>query len=151
MAIYFNGSEVTGTVYMNGTEMDSVIANGTTVWENCPCTEGATLIDYSWSPGNNISNFISTYGSLGIYDTTPYFSQGSGSPDSRITFSLLPGYQVTYYNQSEHGTCSGTSCASCGGTHVIYVGHTVTGLQGASLGASGNGGSRFKVTCTCCS
>lgn len=154
--LIFNGTTLAwdDDVYFNGTALTvgkKIYFNGTEVWKKHPYEPGQVVFTYSWSNGSNISNFQSSY--VNVYTaafSSGSFTQGSGSPDSRYTFTLADGFRVSYYNQSEYGTDSdGSGSGNTGGTYVIYVGNTVSGLTdstyGFSIPGSGNGGSSFKV------
>lgn len=127
-------------VNVNGTAMTEVYINGTKVWTRYPYPIGTTIYTYSWSNGSNINNFItSIYASYPLaFASAPYYIQGSGNPDSRIQFTLAAGFQVSSYTQAQFGTTA--PYGSIGGTFVVFVGNTVSGLNG-----SGNGGSSFTV------
>ena len=155
--IYFNGSALTGQhdTYLNGVAMDNVYLDGVKIWTRHPYAIGTEIFTYSWGAGGNINNFISTYHATYplAFASTPSYSQGSGSPDSTLGFTLADGFYVSYYNQDEYGTDSdGVGASNTGGTYNIWQGNTVTGLArtggGGSLSitSSGNNGSSFKVT-----
>lgn len=156
--ITFNGTaidEVDDDVYFNGTALATykgVYFNGTRVWTKHPYTPNSVIFTYSWSAGGNISGFrTTTYNAYtDVFASQPTFTQGTGSPDSRLQFTLNSGYRVSYYNQSEYGTDSdGAGAGNTGGLYTIYVGNTVSGLTGntysLSKPGSGNGGSSFKI------
>jgi hypothetical protein len=149
--------EVDDEVYFNGTAIATykgVYLNGTRVWTKHPYTPNSVLFTYSWNNGSNINNFItdSAYyaGYTDAFASAPSYTQGSGSPDSRLQFVLADGFRVSYYNQAEYGTDSdGAGAGNTGGTYRIYVGNTVSGLSGVTYSlskpGSGNGGSSFKI------
>ncbi len=150
-SIYFNGSELTGQhdVNFNGVAMDNVYFNGSKIWTKHPYALDTLIFTYSWGAGGNIDNLRTTYyGNYPLaFDSQPSYSSGSGSPDSVLVIDLAAGFYVSYYSQDEYGTDSdGTGASSTGGSHNIWVGHTVTGASGFSIPSSGNGGSTIKVT-----
>ena len=151
--IYFNGSALTGQhdVKLNGTDMDNVYLNGTKIWTRHPYAIGTQIFNVSFGAGGNCDSFIgSTYDSYPLAFTArpSYHSGSSGSQDKRCRFTLADGFYVSYYSQAELGTDSdGTGASNTGGSHVLYVGGTVSGLTGSfSISSSGNGGTTFKVT-----
>ena len=159
--ITFNGTaidEVDDDVYFNGTALATykgVYFNGTRVWTKHPYNVGEVLFTYSWNNGSNINNFItdSAYyaGHTDAFASAPSYYQGSGSPDSRLQFTLADGFYVSFYSQAQAGTDSdGSGSSNTGGTYRIWVGHTVSGLEfhtySSSVSSSGNGGSSFKIS-----
>ena len=151
--IYFNGSKLTGQhdVKLNGTDMDNVYLNGTKLWTRHPYAIGTEIFTYSVGAGGNSDNlrttFFQTYPLA--FDAQPNYIEGSGgAQDSRLNFNLAAGFYVSFYSQAELGTDSdGTGASNTGGSHVLYVGGTVSGLSsGFSISSSGNGGTTFKVT-----
>ena len=143
------------SVYVNGTALDygkKIYLNGTEVYQIVPYAPGTEIFTYSVSAGGNIGNLVSSYGSTysHVFETAPYFIEGSGSPDSRVRFKLANGYRVSYYSQAGLGTDSdGSGAGNTNGEYVLYVGYTVSGLSdytyGFSIAGSGNGGTTFKV------
>ena len=151
--IYFNGSALTGQhdVKLNGTDMDNVYLNGTKIWTRHPYAIGTEIFTYSVNAGGNTDSFISSIHATYplAFASTPVYIEGSGGAlDKRISFVLADGFYVSYYSQDGLGTDSdGTGASNTGGTHVLYVGGTVSGLTGSfSISSSGNGGTTFKVT-----
>jgi hypothetical protein len=151
MSIIVDGTTINNYypgVNVNGTAMTEVYVDGTKVWSRYPYPVGTTIFTYSWSAGSNINNFItSTYATYPLaFASTPYYTQGSGSPDSTIRFVLFSGFIVSFYHQDEHGNQT-MNTGTTGGTYNLYVGRTVTGLSGTNitLPGSGNNGSYFTV------
>jgi len=136
-------------VTVNGTAVQQVVVNGTTIWTRYPYPVGTTVFTYGWSNGSNINNFISSFYAMYplAFASAPFYTQGSGNPDSRIQFTLFSGFIVSSYTQSQNGT-QNMSGGTTGGTYTIYVGSTVSGLSGTNITipGSGNGGSSFVVT-----
>ena len=151
-SIYFNGSELTGVhdVNFNGVAMDNVYLNGSKLWTRHPYTPGTLLITQTIGHNSTFSEWITTH--WGTYGTVmfvqqPYTHSGSPGSDYRIYINLQPGFNFSYYNQTEHGTDSdgqGTSTGS-GQSTVLYSGGSVTGATGFSIASSGNGGSTIKI------
>ena len=151
-SIYFNGSELTGVhdVKFNGSDVDNVYFNGVKIWTQHPYTPGTHLITYEW--GFNIdlvaglSGYWGTYGIV-MFKEQPATVSGSAGSDHRVAINLQPGFNFSYYNQSQGGTDSdgqGTVTGS-GQSSTLYSGHTVSGATGFSIGSSGNGGSTIKI------
>jgi len=157
MGIDVNGTDLAADadVYFNGTKLDygkKVYFNGTEVFRIIPYPPGTEMFTYSVSAGGNISNLVTTYASTypQVFETAPYYIEGSGSPDSRVRFKLANGYRVSYYSQAGLGTDSdGSGAGNTNGVYTLYVGYTVSGLgdstYGFSIAGSGNGGTTFKV------
>jgi len=133
-------------VNVNGTAMQEVYINNTKVWSRYPYPVGTTIFTYTVS--GNINNFItSIYPTYPLaFASAPFYTQGGGSPDSRIQFTLFSGFIVSSYTQSEYGTQT-MNTGTTGGTYSIFLGSTVTGLSGTNitLPGSGNGSSSFTV------
>jgi len=151
-SIYFNGSELTGQhdVKFNGTDMDNVYFNGTKIWTRHPYAPGTHLITYAWGTDVDLvaglSGYWGTYGIV-MFKQQPYTVSGSAGSDHRVIINLQPGFNFSYYNQSQGGTDSdgqGTVTGS-GQSSTLYSGHTVSGATGFSIGSSGNGGSTIKI------
>lgn len=121
--------------------------NGTIrhIWSKAPYAVGTNIFTYSWANGDDISNFSSNFSTYPLaFTSAPAFIQGSGTPDSRIQFTLASGFTISNYTQAEHG--SGNDLSRTGQTYVIFVGNTVSGLSGVpGIAGSGNGGSSFQV------
>lgn len=155
-AIVVNGSTTINDYYpgvnFNGTNIEEVYFNGSKIWTRYPYPVGTTIFTYSWGAGGNIDNFRTTYYSNYplVFASQPYYTQGSGSPDSQLRFELFSGFQVSYYHQDEYGDdTDGAGAGNTGGLYSIWVGNTVSGLSGItyplSKPGSGNGGSYFTV------
>jgi hypothetical protein len=150
MALYFNDTEVVeyqDSVFINGTEVENVYFNDTKVWTRHPYAIDTDVFTYSWSNGSNIDDFRTTYyNSYPLaFAGQPYYTQGSGTPDSRLEFTLADGFIVYSYTQAQLGTYTDTSGVT-GGTYRVWVGNTVSGLEGfPGASGSGNGGSSFTV------
>lgn len=152
MTIIVNGGSPVVDYYpgvkFNGADMQQVILNGTTVWNRYPYPPGTDVFTYTWGAGSNIAGFISAYYAAypKAFASAPYFSQGGGSPDSRIQFTLFSGFLVSSYHQDQYGTQSIPS-GTTGGSYTLYVGNTVTGLSGTNLTlpGAGNGNSNLTV------
>lgn len=156
-SIVFNGGTPINDYYpgvnFNGTNIEEVYFNGTKIWTRYPYPPGTEIFTFSWSPGNNIDSFRTSYYSNYplVFASQPYYTQGGGNPDSSLRFTVNSGFQVSYYSQAEYGVDSnGSGPGNTGGTYSIYVGNTVTGASdltyGFSLPGSGNGGSTIKVS-----
>lgn len=151
MPIIVNGTTINDYfpgVNVNGTAMQEVYINGTKVWARYPYPVGTTIFTYSWGPGSNINNFkTSTYPTYPLaFASEPFYTQGGGSPDSTLRFTLFSGFIVSFYSQAEYGTQT-MNTGTTGGTYNIFVGNTVSGLSGTNitLPGSGNGSSSFTV------
>jgi hypothetical protein len=151
MPIIVNGTTINDYspgVNVNGTAMQEVYINGTKVWARYPYPVGTTIFTYSWGPGNNIDGFrTSTYPTYPLaFASAPFYTQGGGSPDSTLRFTLSSGFIVSFYSQAEYGTQT-MNTGTTGGTYNIFVGNTVSGLSGTNitLPGSGNGSSSFTV------
>ena len=151
-SIYFNGSELTGQhdVNFNGVSMDAVYFNGAEIWTRHPYAPGTHLITYSWGTDADmvagLSGSWDTYGIV-MFKQQPYGISGSAGNDYRVQVNLQPGFNFSYYNQSQYGTDSdgqGTVTGS-GQSTVLWSGHTVSGATGFSVTSSGNGGSTIKI------
>ena len=151
-SIYFNGSELTGThdVNFNGVAMDNVYFNGSKIWTKHPYTPGTHLITYEWGYDSSFSTMITThwgtYGTV-MFKQQPYGISGSPGSDYRVQVNLQPGFNFSYYNQTQYGTDSdGQGTATGGGqSTILWSGGSVTGATGFSVTSSGNGGSTIKI------
>ena len=151
-SIYFNGSELTGVhdVKFNGSDVDNVYFNGSKIWTQHPYTPGTTLFSFEWGYNSSFSTIISTHwGTYGLtmFKQQPYTESGSPGSDYRINVNLQPGFNFSYYNQTELGTDSdgqGTSTGS-GQSTILWSGGSVTGATGFSIGSSGNESSTIKI------
>lgn len=114
-----------------------------------PYSIGSTVFTFAWANGSNINTFItSTYATYPkAFASAPFYTQGSGAPDSVISFTLASGYIVSQYVQAQYGTQNMGTLTS-GGTYSMYVGVTVSGLSGTNitLPGSGNGGSNMTIS-----
>ena len=152
-SIYFNGSELTGVhdVKFNGSDVDNVYFNGSKIWTQHPYTPGTHLITYAWGTDVDLvaglSGYWGTYGIV-MFKEQPATVSGSAGSAHRVAINLQPGFNFSYYQQSE-GPCTdsdgqGTVTGS-GQSSTLYSGHTVSGATGFSCGSSGNGGSTIKI------
>ena len=152
-SIYFNGSELTGQhdVYLGGVAMDNVYLNGVKLWTRHPYAPGTNpIVTFAWGTNSNFSGMITTHwGTYGLtmFKQQPYTASGSPGSDYRINVNLQPGFNFSYYNQTQYGTDSdgqGTATGS-GQSTVLYSGGSVTGATGFSVASSGNGSSTIVV------
>ena len=151
-SIYFNGSELTGQhdVNFNGVAMDNVYFNGSKIWTRHPYAPGTHLITYAWGTDVDLvaglSGYWGTYGIV-MFKEQPATHSGSAGSDHRVAINLQPGFNFSYYNQTEYGTDSdgqGTATGS-GQSTVLWSGGSVTGATGFSIPSSGNDSSTIKI------
>jgi len=159
--IIVNGTTLDGwqdNVYFNGTALDydkRVYFNGTEVWRRHRYEPNTVVIDYSWYPDSSVASFVNTIGPANphVFAVAPFFYQGSGSPDTRVEFTLADDYRVSYYTKwnGTNGTDpDGAGVGNTGGVYRIWQGRTVTGLESytysLSLTSSGNGNARMQIS-----
>ncbi len=155
MPIIVNGTTINDYspgVNVNGTAMQEVNINGTRVWTRYPYPIGTTIFTYSWNAGDNINNFITS-----IYTTyplafagAPFYTKGSGAPDSDMRFTLASGFQVSSATNSQGGTDpDGAGAGNFGGLWQLGAYRTFTGIIGITFPLSpstfGNGSTSFTV------
>jgi hypothetical protein len=155
MPIIVNGTTINDYspgVSVNGTAMQEVNINGTRVWTRYPYPIGTTIFTYSWNAGDNINNFITS-----IYTTyplafagAPFYTKGSGAPDSDMRFTLASGFQVSSATNSQGGTDpDGAGAGNFGGLWQLGAYRTFTGIIGITFPLSpstfGNGSTSFTV------
>ena len=117
-----------------------------------PYPIGTTIFTYSWNAGSNINNFITTYYATYplAFESAPYYTKGSGAPDSDLRFILASGFQVSYATNNEFGTDSdGAGPGNTGGMWTLGAYRTFTGITGQTYPLSpstfGNGSTSFTV------
>jgi hypothetical protein len=155
MPIIVNGTTIndySAGVNVNGTAMQEVNINGTRVWTRYPYPIGTTIFTYSWNAGNNINNFItSIYATYPLaFAGAPFYTKGSGAPDSDLRFTLASGFQVSSATNSQGGTDpDGAGAGNFGGLWQLGAYLTFTGIIGITFPLSpstfGNGSTSFTV------
>jgi hypothetical protein len=155
MPIIVNGTTINDYspgVNVNGTAMQEVNINGTRVWTRYPYPIGTTIFTYSWNAGNNINNFItSIYATYPLaFAGAPFYTKGSGAPDSDLRFTLASGFQVSSATNSQGGTDpDGAGAGNFGGLWQLGAYLTFTGIIGITFPLSpstfGNGSTSFTV------
>jgi len=135
-------------VTVNGTAVQQVVVNGTTIWTRYPYPPGTTLFTFSWSPGqySYFTTFVtSVYPAYPLaFAAAPVFYNATGPADSGITFTLASGFAVTVAHQDQQGTQTNSTT---GGSYAMQVGNSITGVEGTgfSFSSTGNGGAYFTV------
>jgi len=148
-SIVLNGTTVTdynAGVTVNGVAIQEVYFNGTKYWTRHPYPIGTDVFTYTWGPGYNIDDFRTSYYSAYplVFSSQPYYTQGGGSPDSRLVFNVKPGFTAVNYHNDERGDYA-NPWGGASGQGLIGVYHTFTAFEGPGFGLAGNGLSYFTI------
>jgi len=145
-AIYFNGTELTGVhdVKLNNTDMDHVYFNGTKIWTKHPYPPGTTIGSGGWGSCNSGGSNCFMHTIRNSHPLAFASMSGCGSADNTMSFALNPGFAVTNFSQSQHGSQTNSIT---GGSYSVWVGNSVSGMWGTGLsgGSSGNCSSSLTI------
>lgn len=148
-AIVLNGTTVTDYnpgLVVNGVAIQEVYFNGTKYWTRYPYPPGTDVFTYSWYPGGNIDDFRTSYYSSYplVFAAQPYYTQGGGSPDSVLQFTINSGFTVVNYHNDQRGDYA-NPWGGASGSGSIGMYRTFTSFSGPGFGQSGNGSSYFTI------
>lgn len=124
--------------------------NGTIrhIYSAHPYPPGTDIFSYSWSQGGSldITPYYNQYPEA--FASAPYYTQGSGSADSRQFVEFAEGFSIYLYYQP--GVAGGASKYNPdndkGRDFILWMGRTVSGVERFDgYAGSGNGGTSITV------